>query len=187
MVRRPVVLLALLGLVLSAPASGALTAKQRVITAINAYAGPGSQVVFEGEMGPKNPPHFALGTEGTWLQKFGSQKLKLIATPASRPSGFCINNSAWEITSVAFGPKGMVGCATVGGGISSTGVDVYVRLSNGKTRHLVSRGYESGAEDKTPGIRPGLVPALFGDGHFLGYLQIAPGGVVQLFQITASG
>jgi hypothetical protein len=126
-----------------------------------------------------------LGTEGYWLQKFGSQKLEPIAT--SSPVGFCDPDESWEIMSLALGAKGTVGCATVGGGISSTGVDVYVLLSNGRTRHLVSRGYGSGAEDDTPGIRPGLVPALFGDGQFLGYLEIEPGGVVRLFQITPSG
>ncbi len=185
--RRLSVYFALLGLVVLAPASSGATTKPLVISTINAYAGAGSHVVFEGEMGPKNPPHFVLGTEGTWLQKLGSQKLKLIATPSSRPSGFCTNDSAWEIMSVALGPKGTVGCLTIGGGISETDVAVYVALPDGKTTHPVGLYYSGGGEDDTPGIRPGLVPALLGDGHFFGYLQIASGGVVQLFRITTAG
>jgi hypothetical protein len=185
--RRLAVCLALLGLALSASASAGVTTKRLVITGINAYAGVGARAVFEGEMSPKNPPHFVLGTEGTWLQKFGSQKLKLIATPTSRPSGFCTNDSAWEIMSVALGPKGIVGCLTIGGGISETDVAVYVALPDGKTTHPVGLGYSGGGEDDTPGIKPGLVPALLGDGHFFGYLQIASGGVVQLFRITTAG
>lgn len=184
--RRIVVCLALFTLAVSTSISVGVAAKPRVITQINAYTAAGSRVVFEGNLGPKNPAHYVLGKEGLWLQKFGSQKLKLIASPVSHPSGFCVTGNAWEIMSVAFGAKGTVGCLTVGGGISTTDVDVYVLLGNGKTRHLISREYSGGAEDDSPGTKTGLVPALFGDGRFLGFLEV-DGEALKLFQITPSG
>ncbi|MGC9974650.1 MAG: hypothetical protein ABSC36_04590 [Gaiellaceae bacterium] len=184
--RRFALCLALLGLVISTSASAGTTAKPRVITAINAWASTGNRVVLEGTIGPKNPPHFVLGEEGLWLQKFGSQKLKLIATPVSLPSGFCVNGDSWEMMYVAFGVKDTVGCLTVGGGISTSEVGVYVVLGNGAAKNLVNVGLDEGAENNSPGTESGLIPALFGDGHFLGFLEVA-GNVLELYRITPGG
>ncbi|MGC9973831.1 MAG: hypothetical protein ABSC36_00380 [Gaiellaceae bacterium] len=183
---RPVLTLALLGLVLSAPASAGGENGGLVVRFINHWAGTGSRVVFEGNLAPKNATA-VVGTEGYWLQRFGSQKLEPIGM--SSPVGFCGNayEESWEVLSLALGAKGTIGCAAVSGGILETDVAVYVALANGETRNLVGTFYGGGAEDSTPGIRPGLVPAIFGDGHFLGYLEIEPGGVVSLFRITSSG
>ena len=181
---RPVLTLALLGLVLSAPASAGGANGGLVVRFINAWAAAGSRVVFEGNLAPKVFTG-VVGTEGYWLQRFGSQKLEPI--PASSRADFCSNEESWEVLSLALGVKGTIGCAVVSGGISETDVAVYVALANGETRNLVGTSYDGGAEDSTPGIRPGLVPAIFGDGHFLGYLEIEPGGVVSLFRITSSG
>jgi hypothetical protein len=184
--RRSVVCLALLGLVaLPASASIGSAGPKPVITSINALAGTGSQVAFEGTMGPKETPLIELGTEGLWSQRFGSKKLKLLASAAAL--GFCSSDASWVILSIAPGPKGSVGCLAVSGGISETDVAVVFVDASGTTRNVASASYSGGAEDSTPGIRPGLVPAIFGDGHFLGYLEIEPGGVVSLFKITSSG
>jgi hypothetical protein len=163
-----------------------VAAKPRVITQINAYAASGSRVVFEGNLSPKNQARHIPGKEGLWLQKFGSQKLKLIASPVSHPSGFCANDASWEIMRVALGPKSTAACLTIGGGISSSSVDLYVALGNGTRKHLVSRAFNSGAEDGSGATDPGIVPALFGDGHFLGFLQVS-GTALKLFQIAPSG
>jgi hypothetical protein len=182
--RRSVVCAVLLGIValpVSAPASGGNGGL--VVGFIKHWAGAGSRVVFEGNLVPRNSPN-APGTEGFWFQRFGSKKLEPVARD---PAAFCSTEESWEILSLALGPGGTVGCAEISGGISETDVLVYVALANGTTKILTGTSYDGGAEDATPGIRPGLVPAIFGDGHFLGYLEIEPGGVVSLFQVTASG
>jgi hypothetical protein len=180
---RPVLTLALLGLVLSVPASAGGGNGRLVVRFINHWTGAGSRVVFEGNLAPKVFTD-VLGTGGYWLQRFGSQKLEPI--PASQ-ADFCSTEESWEVLSLALGAKGTIGCAAISGGISETDVIVYVALANGTTRILAGTSYDGGAEDSTPGIRPGLVPAIFGDGHFLGYLEIEPGGVVSLSRITSSG
>ena len=128
--RRSVVCVALLALAVSTSTSAGVATKPRVILDVHAYAAAGSRVVFEGDVGPKNSGYYVPGSEGLWSEKFGSHKLKRIASPVSRPSGFCANDGAWEMMTVALGAKGTAACLAIGGGISSSSVDLYVVLGN---------------------------------------------------------
>jgi hypothetical protein len=184
LLRRLVLSTALIALVASS--SGA-AAKPRSILWINAFANSGSRTLFEGYTGTRAPFYAKGNEEGIWLQKFGSSKLQLLATPTSDGSEFCVNDAAWETEELALGPQGSVACLTVGGGISEEGFDLYVVLGNGAKEHLISRGYEGGAEGEgTPEPDEQWVTSLFGDGTFLGYTE-ATEGIVKLYRITPSG
>lgn len=164
-----------------------------MITGINAWTSMGSRVAFEGTVQPKGLRYPAPTKEGLWLEKFGSQKLKLAVSSeklavggGSSAPNYCIDDSAWEIISVALGANGTSGCLSVGGGNSETDVDLFSVLRNGTTNHLVSRSFEGGAETGIPMAADGMVSSLFGDGHFLGYLEVSD-DALSLIRITPTG
>jgi hypothetical protein len=172
--RRIVLYLALLGLVISTSASASTTPKPRVIAEIDNWTAAGSRVVFEGSVSPNNPFYYGPGKSGLWLQRFGSRKLELLST-----TQICEDPPTY-----ALGAKGTVGCLDSWAMITQIGFDVYVRLGDGTVKKLVSLYFEGGDFDVP--VTEG-VPAIFGDGNFLGYLDVSGAGVVKLFRITPSG
>ena len=168
--------LTLLGLVLSTSASAGITAKPGAIMQINNLAVAGSRVVFEGSVSPgkSGSGNYDQGKLGLWSQRFGSRKLDLVST-----STMCSDEPTY-----ALGAKGTVGCLNTWAMITQVGFDVYVLLGDGTVEKIVSLNFEGGDFDVP--VTEG-VPAIFGDGDFLGYLDVSEPGLVKLFRITPSG
>jgi hypothetical protein len=174
--RRLALCLALLCLVLSTSASAGTAAKPGVIMQINNLAAAGSRVVFEGSVSRGKPGsgNYDQGKLGLWSQRFGSRKLELISTTT-----MCSDEATY-----ALGATGMVGCLDTWAMITQVGFDVYVLLGDGTVKQVVSLNFEGGDFDVP--VTEG-VPAIFGDGNFLGYLDVSDSGLVRLFRITPSG
>ena len=147
-----------------------------MITEIDSLTAARSRVVFEGSVspGPSGSGNYNQGKAGLWLQKFGSRRLKLIS-----PSTLCSDSATY-----ALGAGDTVGCLDSWAMITQVGFDVNVLLGDGTVKNIVSLSFDG--EDFDVPVTEG-VPAIFGDGEFLGYLDVNDAGVVKLFRITPSG
>ncbi|MGD0167648.1 MAG: hypothetical protein ABSC51_10260 [Gaiellaceae bacterium] len=138
------------------------------ITNLVSWTAAGSRVVFAGAVGRQ--------TE-LWAQDFGSSEPRRIA------SATC---AAGDIPNLlAIGPKGVIGCLSTGVSNTSYTFDLGAVLPSGARRRIAAIGVsidENGALFSRESI-----PAIFGDGKFLGYLHVTAKAVVQLMRIDSSG
>ena len=150
----------------AASASLAGAAAPPTLSGLRTWATAGSRVAFVATIG---------GRQGVWVERFGSNRpTRLRARP---PAG------EEEIDQLAAGPNGSWACLerTVGNTEAYYSVDLV--LSSGVSRHVATAGGPTG--EGNPPVNS--IPQVLGDGSFLGYLHVTAGGVVQLFQIRASG
>lgn len=163
--RRAITGLALIALVV--PVTGAADSAVQTI-AFSAWTNAGSRVVFQGIIGKKS---------ANWTWRPGARTAKRIVAP------FCIGDGK---ATLAFGPKGSIGCLDLGVGMSEISYDLSVLTSDGKERtvtSIVDSVDENGNVSSSESI-----PAIFGDGKFLGYLHVSSdGSSVELVQILADG
>jgi hypothetical protein len=108
------------------------------------------------------------------VQTFGSTAPRLLTTR-------CGEGSA--PSELAAGPNGSWACLTAVVGNTESFYAVDLVSADGSVHHVASAG---GPTDST-GQPADSIPQLVGDGTFLGYLQVTPTGVVQLFRITSTG
>jgi hypothetical protein len=158
-----VVLLLLLPVALA----GAGTAP--ALSGFGAWSASGSRLAFVASA--------ARGTRGyLWVERFGSGRPVLLR--GRPPVG------QQEIDQLAPGPNGTWASLerTVGNSESYYAVDLI--SSRGGGTQVASAGGPAGAGGGGP---VSSIPQVLGDGTFLGYLYVTPGGLVQLYRITPTG
>jgi hypothetical protein len=142
-----------------------------LLSELGPWATAGARVAFYGTINNR---------QGLWVDAFGSNQPRWLVTAG------CGEGS--EPSELAAGPNGSWACLTAIVSNSDAFYAVDLVLANGSVRHVATAGGPTG-QNGTAAQRQSVdsIPQLFGDGNFLGYLHVTPTGVVQLYQITATG
>ncbi len=155
--------------ILVAPLLGAASAKPPTVIGSMYWATAGSRVVFDGAIGNRT---------ALWSEKLGSNKPKRIA------SGDCSGGGELP-NKLAVGPRGSVGCLDIGVGNTSYTFNLGMVTAEGVNERLASVNVAIDENGRVSS--PESIPAIFGDGKFLGYLYVTADGVVRLMQIKPNG
>jgi hypothetical protein len=152
--------------------SAGAASKPQSFSFVYSWTASGSRVVVAGDV---RKPGAKTSQTGLWTMKFGSGKLKHVATTCGPGTD--------EFNQIALGPNGIIGCLENRPGNTEAYVSLGVVLASGKTKQVVS--LDGPADMGTP--IGDWISTIFGDGNFLGYTYVTADKVVRLYQITATG